>query len=356
MNNNFMFNDYAGNVYNKYVNAVQQRATDKKMAAAGITTPTFNQGHNIHLALFEDTIYDYLNRDLSIYNLIPSYEATGQPTLWFEQTKRPSNEQFSDPNTLTYKTLDEDYGRVPKSAMIKCITSKFHVPFFNTLVARQQNALPDFVQKDIEDWAYGIKRYINNKLYYGTDTDLATPTTNEYMGIMSQITNKVTKAKSDTTNITDLVETEIATMDSDIVHNTGSGSDLVIMMNGLTMDRWVKQERAINSNFRPETAEIIPGFSIPAIRTAKGLIPVVTDNFINITDNTANGSKDHPIVVLNRRMVERRYIGSANPMVFDWNIGNDQLTTDKLAVLFDNVIVRGGDFAHILINYQIATA
>jgi hypothetical protein len=355
MNNSFLFNQYAGETYNKYVNAVQQRATARKMAAAGITTPTLNEGHNIHLALFEDTIYDYLNRDLSIYNLIPSYEATGQPTLWFEQTKRPENEQFSSPTSLTYKAIDADYGRVPKSAMIKCITSKFNVPFFNTLVARQQNALPDFVAKDIEDWAYSLKRFINTKLYYGSDTDLATPTTTEYMGIMKQITNIATKAYTDTaTHITDILETEIAAMDSDIVNNTGSGNDLIIMMNGMTMDKWVKQERALNSNFRPETAEVRPGFNIPAIRTAKGLIPVITDNFINTTAET--GYTNHPIVVLNRRMVERRYIGSPDPMVFDWNMGNDQLTTDKLAVLFDNVIVRGGSFAHALVNYQVATA
>lgn len=352
MNSMSQFNNFQGETYTKYMNAVQQRAAEKINAVA---TPTLNEGHNIHLAIFESQIYDYLNRDLSIYNLIPSYEATGQPTMWFEQTKRPENEQFSSPTSLTYKTVDADYGRVPKSAMIKCITSKFNVPFFNTLVAKQQKALPDFVQKDIGDWAYSLKRFINTKLYYGSDTDLATPTTTEYMGIMSQIKNIVTKLAADTTStVTSVVETAVASMDSDIVNNTGSGSDLIIMMNGMTMDAWVKQERAANSNFRLETVELKPGFRIPAIMTAKGLIPVVTDNFINV--KTETGYKNHPIVILNRRMVERRYIASPDPMVFDWNMGNDQLTSDKLAVLFDNVIVRGATFAHVLVNYQIATA
>ena len=353
MNNKFSFQGNNDDVFNKYFNMAQER----RIAAAGITTPTLNEGHNIHLAVFEDTIYDYMNRDLSIYNLVPSYEATGQPTMWFEQTKLPQNAAFSSPTALAYAAIDADAGRVPKSAMIKCITSKFSFPFFNTLVSRQQKELPDFVLKDIQDWAYGIKRFINTKLYYGSDTDLATPTTNEYMGIMSQIKNTPVRAKDAlTVNITDILETEVAKLDTDVVNNTGSGNDLVCFMNGMTMDKWIKQERKLNSNFRIETAEVTPGFTIPAIRTAKGLIPIVSDNFIDVTANTVNASEDHTILVLNRRNIERRYVGSPDPMVFDWNTGNDQLTSDKLAVLFDNVIVRNPAHGHIKINYQIATA
>jgi hypothetical protein len=348
-NKQAMFQLDSSEVYNKYLNAAQER----KMTAA--TTPTLNSGHNIHLALFEDTIYDYMRRDVSIYNWVPSVEATGQPTMWFEQTKNPANEQFSSPTTLTYKAVDDDYGRVPKSAMIKCITSKFSFPFFNTLVARQQGVLPDFVQKDIADWAWSFKRFVNKKMYYGTDTDLATPTTNEYMGIMTQITNAVARLKTETTTtILDVVEDAIANMESDVVNVTGTAADLVVFMNPKTRNKMVKEERARNSNFRMEKAELIPGFNIPGIDTAKGIIPIVADPFIDVIDNTANVSYDHPIMILNKRLIERRYIGAKDPMVFDWNMGNDQLSGDKLAVLFDNIIVRGASFGHVKINYQLA--
>ena len=349
----FNFNADQSENFAKYMKMAQVRQQERLSAA---TTPTLNEGHNIHLAIFEDTIHDYLRRDVSIYNWVPSLEATGQPTMWFDQTKMPSNEQFSSPTTLAYKEIDADYGRVAKSAMIKCITSKFNVPFFNTLVSKQQKALPDFVQKDIQDWAISFKRFVNTKLYYGSDTNLATPTTNEYMGIMTQITNTATRAKGDTTNITDLLETEVASMESDTVNATGSNGDLAFFMNPMTMDLWVKQERAINSNFRPEIAEVVPGFSVPAIRTAKGLIPVVVDPYITVTDNTSNSSYDHTILLLNKRMIERRYVGSADPMVFPWNMGNDQLTDDKLAVLFDCVICRAASTAHEKITYQVAKA
>ena len=343
----FNFTGHNTEDYLNYMKSAQER-----ISAA--TTPTLNEGHNIHLAIFEDTIHDYLRRDVSIYNWVPSLEATGQPTMWFDQTKYPSNEQFSSPTTLTYKEVDSDYGRVPKSAMIKCITSKFNVPFFNTLVSKQQGALPDFVVKDIQDWAISFKRFVNSKMYYGSDTDLASPTTTEFMGIMSQITNTATRAKGDTSlNITDLLETEVATMESDTVNATGSNGDLAFFMNPMTMDLWVKQERNINSNFRPEIAEVIPGFQVPAIRTAKGLIPVVVDPYITVTDNTANSSYDHTILLLNKRLIERRYVGSADPMVFPYNKFNDQLTDDKLAVLFSNIIVRGNSFAHEKITYQV---
>jgi len=353
MNNKFRFHANDSDDFNKYYNAVQQRALEK--LSASITTPTLNEGHNIHLAVFEDTIYDYLRRDVSIYNWVPSYEATGQPTLYMEQTKNPANEQFSSPTTLAYKTIDDDYGRVPKSAMIKCITSKFSFPFFNTLVSRQQGVLPDFVLKDIEDWAWSFKRFVNKKLYYGTDTDLATPTTLEYMGIMTQLTNTPVRTKAETTvNITDILSTEIAKMESDTVNITGQAADLAFFMNPVTMNMWVQQEKSLSSNFRIETATVIPGFDIPAIRTAKGLIPVVSDPFIDIADNTANGSYDHPILLLNKRLIERRYVGTADPMVFDYNMGNDQLSSDKLAVLFDNVIVRNAANGHLKVNYQVA--
>ena len=349
---NINFNDHNSQSFNDLYKRVQERALEKLQAVA---TPTLNEKHNIHLAIFEDTIHDYLRRDVSIYNWVPSYEATGQPTMWWDQTKMPSNEQFSSPTTLAYKALDEDYGRVPKSAMVKCITSKFTVPFFNTLVSKQQGVLPDFVVKDIADWAISFKRFVNSKMYYGSDTDLATPTTLEYMGIMTQITNTATRAKTATTvGITDILETEVATMESDTVNSTGSNGDLAFFMNPMSMDLWVKQERAINSNFRPEIAEVTPGFQVPAIRTAKGLIPVVVDPYIGVTDNVGNGSYDHTILLLNKRMIERRYVASADPMVFDFNQLTDQLNSDKLAVLFDNIICRGGSFAHEKITYQVA--
>lgn len=343
------FATYGSDGFNKYFNQVQERVQKR---AAALTNPVLNEGHNMHLQVFEDTIYDYQKNYLSIYNLIPALEATGQPTMWMDQTKKPNNTQFSSPTTLAYKTRDEDYGRVAKSAMIKCITSTYSYPFFNTITARQQGVLPDFVTKDIGDWAAEVAAFQNNKFWYGTDTDLATPTTNEYVGIMNQIVTKVTVPKTSTLTITDVLETEVAKMDVNIKQNTGTGSDLVFCMNGLTMDAWIKQERARSTNNVNYTIEIIPGFKIPAIMTAKGLIGIVVDNELVVADNAANGTFDHPIVLLNKREIERRYIGQATPMVFDMAI-NNQLTSDKIAVMFDNIILRNATYGHKLITMQI---
>ena len=93
---------------------------------------------------------------------------------------------------------------------------------------------------------------------------------------------------------------------------------------------------------------------MPALRSSKGLIPVVVDPYISVTTNAGNSSYDHTILLLNKRMIERRYVASPNPMVFDFNQLTDQLNSDKLAVLFDTVIVRGASFAHDKITYQVA--
>lgn len=342
------FNAYNSENFNKYLNMAQERAM---RISAALTNPTLNEGHNMHLQVFEDTIYDYQQSYVSILNIIPLLEATGQPTMYIEQTKKPNNTQFSSPTTLAYKTRDEDYGRTPKSAMIKCITSSYSFPFFNTLTARQQGVLPDFVTKDIQDWAGEMTSFQNKKMWYGSDTDLATPTTNEYVGIMNQLKDKVTIAKTATETITDIIETEVAKMDCNTAQKTGSGSELFININGMTYDKWIKEERARSTNFVPYTVELVPGFRIPAIMTAKGLIGVVVDNALDIIDNTANGTNDHPIVILNRNLVERRYIGSKTPMVFDMAVGN-QLVSDKIAVMFDNLIVRNPQYGHKLITRQ----
>lgn len=358
MNNTFGFEGIGSNDYNRLMNAVKIRAAQKKMsAAANYPNPQYNVGHNIILSMFEDTIYDYLNRRLSVFNLIPSYEANGPAHLWFEQGAIPDNTQYSDPRNLTYKAIGTDYQRLPKSAIVKCVTSKFSIPFFDTLAARQQNAMPDTVQKDLNDWLFAFDRFLNTKYIYGNDTSLETPTTLEHMGIMKQITNKPVRAKDATTKtITDVLETEVAKMDSNTtnVGPTEDGAFLVFLMNAQTMDLWIKEERVRNGNFHPYEDVFRPGFKIPYITTAKGKIPIVVENYLSITDNTANTSFDHPIVLVDRSKIETRYIGSPTPLVQPFNVYNDQLSDDRLAILFNTLIVRDAANSHFVLNYQVA--
>jgi len=355
MNNIFGFHGFDSQDYNRYVNAVRMRATQRIQAATSYPNPSYNVGHTMLLSIFEDTIYDYLNRRLSIFNVIPSYEANGPAHLFLEQTKIPQNTQFSDPRNLTYKPIDNDYGRLPKSAIVKCLTSKFSIPYFDTLAARQQAVLPDFVTKDLNDWLWAFDKFINTKLIYGNDTSLETPTTMEYVGLTTQISKKPVKLKTDiTTTITDILETEVAVMESDTVNVGPNDASLVFLMNAKTVDLWVKQERKREGNFRPYTTEFRPGFKIPSIMTAKGEIPIIVENYLDVVNNAGNTSTDHPIILLDRSKVERRYIGSPNPSVFPWNTGNDQLSDDRLAVLFDCLIVRDPAKSHFLLNYQVA--
>lgn len=340
--------------YNKYVNLVKMRAAQKKMAAATVDNPQYNVGHNFILSIFEDTIYDYLLRRLSVFNIIPSYEANGPAHMWVEQSKIPDNTQFSNPRNLTYKTIDDDYGRLPTSAIIKCITSKLSIPYFDTLAARQQGEMPDFVTKDLNDWLFMFDKFINTKIIYGNDTSLSTPTTLEYMGIFNQITNRPVRAKDSTATLTDVIETEVANMDSDTLNTSISDANLVLVMNTRTTDLWVKEERVRNGNFRPYTNEFKPGFKVPSVVTSRGEIPIITENYLNVVNNTTNDSTDHSVLLIDRSKIERRYIGSANPSVFPWNMGNDQLSDDKLAVLFDTLIVRNGAKSHFNLTYQKA--
>ena len=342
--------------YNKYSNMVKMRAAAKKMQAAGtVDNPQYNVGHNFILSMFEDTIYDYMLRRLSVFNIIPSYEANGPAHMWVEQSKIPDNTQFSDPRTLAYKAIDADYGRLPTSAIVKCITSKFSIPYFDTIASRQQGAMPDFVQKDLNDWLFMFDKFINTKLIYGSDTSLSTPTTLEYMGLFNQITNKPVRLKTETTKtLTDIIETEVAKMDSDTLNTSITDANLVILMNTRTTDLWVKEERARSGNFRPYTNEFKPGFKVPSIVTSRGEIPIITENYLNVVNNTANTSTDHSVILLDRSKVERRYIGSATPSVFPWNMGNDQLSDDRLAVLFDTMIVRNPAKSHFNLTYQVA--
>lgn len=342
--------------YNRYMSNVKMRAAQKLQGASTYPSPAYNTGHNMWLSVFEDTIYDYQNRRLSIFNIIPSYEANGAAHLWMEETKTPDNTQFSDPRTLAYKAIDADYGRLPKSVIIKCLTSKFSIPYFDTLTARQQNNnLPDFVTRDLNKWLWSFDKFINTKIMFGSDTSLETPTTNEYVGLFTQLTNTPVRAKTETTvTITDILETEVAEMDSDTVNTGPNDNSLVFVMNARTMDLWIKQERARQGNYRPYTTEFRPGFKIPTITTAKGEIPIIVENFLPVVDNTANTSYDHNILLLDRSKIERLYIGSPTPTVFPFNTGNDQLSDDRLAVLFDALLVRDAANSHFNLTYQVA--
>jgi hypothetical protein len=73
--------------------------------------------------------------------------------------------------------------------MIKAITAQTNFGLFDVDVTRMQGQFAYLEAKDIEDITSGIIVTEASAVWNGTDTSLTTPTTIQYVGLLTQITN-----------------------------------------------------------------------------------------------------------------------------------------------------------------------
>lgn len=327
-----------GDIFNRYIRQAEVYGEQRVMAASGVAD--YNNQHAIFMPIFEAGFQDILDRSVSIVERIRSYPATGHPTRYWQQTKNPQNTTWGDVRTYTPTEADTDYGRVEKSAWIKCIQSKFTIPYFDKLVMDHQGVLPDLVAKDLADWERNMLRFVNDAIYYGTDTDLAAPTTNQYVGLFNQIKQTATVGASST--ISDFIRTEAAKL---AARTDVNSNPTAVFLNPVTLDIWEQEERALGNNIRVYDYDYKPGIKISRIPTQCGWLDVIPDKHVKLVENGAN--IEHKILLLNEEEIERRYIGSPFPMVFELPL-QQSLSDERFALLFDCLIVKAPEAQMII--------
>ncbi len=315
---------------NNYIDA---KFTDLNAAAAD-----YLGNGAIFVPEFQPEIVDIVRRGGVLGRRLNNVRATGHPTRYFEQTAI-GTANFTDPRTIS--TTLTGPTRAEKSAMLKAVTAGIDFGLFDVEVTAQQSEFAYLVAKDLKDMVNGLNVLHDKKLWNGNDTSLTTPTTVEYMGLLSQITSTSAVAKG--ASVVDAIRRQIATM---VANETYDIKPSAIYMNPVLLDELEKEVKNAPNTFKNVLAdlyEVVPGVQVRQMITAAGLLPVIPEPYLLST--TSGADTLYPVGILTENLIEYHYVTAPEPRVFILGKVSD-LATKYRAVKFGAPIAKGASYAH----------
>jgi hypothetical protein len=141
----------------------------------------------IEVNRYESEIVDMVRRHSIFLQRVDRKPATGHPHRYFEQLAIASA-AFTDPRNINPTPTGPN--RVERAAFIKAITAQTNLSLFDVDVTRMQGQFAGLEAKDIEDIVNAILVAEAPAVWNGTDTSLSSPTTTQYVGLLSQITTQ----------------------------------------------------------------------------------------------------------------------------------------------------------------------
>jgi hypothetical protein len=138
----------------------------------------------IEINKYETEIYDIIRRESVFLQRVDRKPANGHPHRYFEQTAI-AQATYTDPRNITPTPTGPS--RVERAAYIKAITNQTNLSLFDVDVTRQQGQFAYVEAKDIEDILNSIIVASASGVWTGTDTSLVTPTTQQYVSVLTQI-------------------------------------------------------------------------------------------------------------------------------------------------------------------------
>lgn len=312
-----------------------------------------NSGHALVFPEIDPVVKDILSRETQMRSRIQTKPEGMETFRWVEQTGIARNAAFSDPRSIAPAQTNSPT-RVEKLAKLKCITSRITYGFFDSALTRN-GTFSQILEQDMRDAVSDCLGTSNAAIYNGTDTSYGTPTTNQYFGIMTAITNTATFNTTD--SITDQIGSQIAKM-LNKKYGMAKSVPTAIYMNPLTADLMNKQEQAKDTNMRLFTNTIMPGAIVPMIQTMVGPLPVIVDPEITLVANGTDPTKyDHKILIVNENQITRHYFVDGNrsygdPVVFKLGL-TQTLADDYVIFMADNVVVNYPSVAHCIATYTV---
>jgi hypothetical protein len=305
----------------------------------------------IEINMYESEILDIIRRESVFRQRINSVPATGHPHRYFEQVLIGTG-GFTDPRNLS--PTPSGPTRVERSAMIKAMVNQINLTLFDIQVTQQQGVFTGLEAKDIEDCVNGIIVAAAPAYYTGTDTSLVTPTTNQYVGILTQITLQYTVAPG--ASMVDGIKYTVATMMANQTYRPRPTAIYINPVLGHYLDTEAKA-----ANITTGTT-VVAGITVRNIETQAGALPLIADPYLPSATAAAygfaappTGFKNYFALVLTENMIERPYISGAsqnpNPQLFRLGL-QSSLSGQYVAVQFDAILVKGPSYMHAIVAVQ----
>lgn len=306
----------------------------------------------IEVNMYETDILDLIRRESVFRQRIDERPATGHPHRYFEQTSIGMG-AFSDPRVLASTPTGPT--RVERPAMIKALTNQINLTMFDIQVTQQQGQFTGLEAKDIEDCVTGIIIAAASAYWTGTDTSLVTPTTLQYVGILTQITLQATIGPG--ASIIDNTKALVARM---MANMTFKVRPTAIYLNPV-LGHYIDTEAKAN-NIQLTQVNIAVGVTVRGINTQAGELPLIPDAFLPSATAAGYGFGAPPagmmnyfLVVTTEKLIERPYIdggrGNPNPQLYRLGL-TGSLAGQYVAVQFDTIIAKAPSYAHAVLAVQ----
>jgi hypothetical protein len=299
---------------------------------------------------YENEIMDQVTRTSVALSRFPKVPATGHPHRYFEETAI-GDADFTDPRSITPGVTSST--RVERSAPIKAITKQTNISLFDREVTEQQGQFAEVVAKDINDVISGVTLRAGKAIWTGTDTSLTSPTSLQYCGLLTQITQNSTIAIG--ASIVDGLKAQVAVMAANQTFDVNQIT--AIYVTPVLHDYIDREMRA--SNMQMNEVEVIAGVKTMAIQTAVGKIPIISDKYIPSTTDTsygysapAAGYKNYFAAIISEPAIEMPYIsgksGTPNPRLYELGLTSN-LSGQHVGIWFNTLIAKGASYNHSIV-------
>lgn len=307
---------------------------------------------------YEPVITDLVRRSSVALQRLKGVPATGQPHRYFEQTAiaTATFTTTGGQGSAAISATPSGPTRTERSAFVKAVVGQSNIGLFDKMVTQQQKKFASVIAKDIEDIIGGINRLEASNIWNGADTSLTTPTSNEFVGMLTQIaTLQFTCAPG--ASIIDALKSAVA----DMVGNPSFDvRPSAIYINPVLGD-YIDREAKAGQIFLDEM-EVAAGVTVKAIATQAGKLPLIGDAFLPAATGAAYGfsappagNKNYFAAILTEDMIERPYVSgeddNPNPLLFQLGLTGN-LSGQFVGVHFTSVVAKGATYAHAVVCVQ----
>jgi hypothetical protein len=291
----------------------------------------------IEVNMYQSEIFDLVRRRGILGQRIKNVPATGHPSRFFEQTAIVTG-AFQDPRALSPSAGSPT--RVERPLFLKAVVAQINYSQFDLEVTQQQKQFDYLEAKDLEDTVNGTMLTHDKGLWNGNDTSLSAPSTFQYVGALTQITQTATIAAG--ASIIDGLKAQVAAM---VANSTFEVMPSAIYVNPILGDLLDREAKTLQVYF--DKVEVVPGVKVKALMTQAGLLPIITDPLL---PSSASGSfTSYPAVIVSENDFEYHYLTNPMPRVFQLGLlGN--LALQKVVVKYGAPVAKGAAYAHAVVS------
>jgi hypothetical protein len=293
----------------------------------------------IEVNRYQSEITDLVKRRSPFGQRIQQVPATGHPSRFFEQTAINAAAAFVDPRAISPTAGSPT--RVERTLPLKAIVAQINFSLFDVEVTRQQAQFAYLEAKDLADTIDAVLKKHDQALWTGNDTSFTSPTSNEYYGVLQQISDAGSEVSitSPSAPLVDNIKTEITKM---VARTDFEARPSAIYANPETLDL-IDQEMKTIYNVVLSTRSIEAGLTVKELATQAGTLPLIPDWAIPVTPSGPN--RIHDVVVVSESQVEYHWLTDPAARVFQLGLPSS-LASQYVVVKFGAVVAKGAAYAH----------